>query len=81
MTTRVITTFEEIPCLAVRKGKCSVCGKYGRRQNTFTMTVNPWNKNPDGTVRTRREISRALAEQARAWEAEPFVHPKCEGAA
>ena len=42
------------------------------------MTVNPWNKNPDGTVRTRREISRALGEQARAWEAEPFMHPKCE---
>jgi len=74
----MVTTFEEVPMLAVRKGKCSVCGKYGRRQNTFTMTVNPWNKNPDGTVRSRSQIYVALGEQARAWEAEPFVHPKCE---
>jgi hypothetical protein len=69
--------FEELSALAMRKGKCTVCGKSGRRQRTFTMTVNPWNKNPDGTVRTWLEVHEAVAAQARAWEAEGFTHRGC----
>lgn len=71
-------TFEQWSQLAVRKGVCERCGKRGRRQRTFTMTENPWNKNPDGTVRTRREIGSALHSLADEWERVPFVHPGCE---
>jgi hypothetical protein len=72
------TTFEELRQLGIRKGVCEVCGKKGQRQRTFTMTENPWNKNPDGSVRTRREIYAALRKEADEWGRQPFVHPKCE---
>jgi len=75
---RQVITFETLSQLGVRKGACEACGKRGRRQRTFTMTENPWNKNPDGSVRTRREIYAALRKQVDEWEREPFVHPKCD---
>jgi hypothetical protein len=75
---RQTITFEEVSALAIRKGVCGVCGKRGRRQRTFTMTVNPWNKNPDGSVRSRSEVVEANREKAREWQREAFVHPGCE---
>lgn len=75
---RQTITFEEVSQLAVRKGVCDVCGKRGRRQRTFTMTINPWNKNPDGTVRTRAEVKAANRAKAQEWQGDPFVHPTCE---
>jgi len=75
---RQVITYDEFSQLAVRKGVCEACGKRGRRQHTFTMTENPWNKNSDGSVRTRREIYAALREKADEWKGEAFVHPGCE---
>jgi hypothetical protein len=74
---RQTISFDTLSQTAVRTGSCGVCGLRGRQQRTFTMTENPWNKNPDGTVRTRREIYKALREQADEWERAPFVHPGC----
>jgi hypothetical protein len=75
---RQTITFEEVSQLAVRKGVCRFCGKRGRRQRTFTMTVNPWNKNPDGSVRTRQEVVAANRILADEWELGAFAHPRCE---
>jgi hypothetical protein len=79
MTYRVITTFEEIPARARRRGKCPTCGKPVVRSRTFTMTVNPFNKNPDGSVRTRREVWIAVSAEAQAWDPTPdvFEHQRC----
>lgn len=61
--------FEQIKQQAKKRVPCDECGKKVTRQKTFTMTENPFNKNPDGTVRTRYEIREALLEKKREWEA------------
>ena len=70
--------FASISRRAVRTGECRVCHKKGRRATTITNTVNPFNKNPDGTVRTRVDVYRHVAELAAEWSALPFVHAGCE---
>ncbi|WP_280371052.1 hypothetical protein [Nocardia wallacei] len=40
------------------------------------MTVNPFNKNPDGSVRTRDEVRAAVAARADAWQPD-FTHAGC----
>lgn len=72
-------TFREITCQAIRRGTCPVCGKQGQRKTTLAQTGSPYNRNPDGTVRTRDEIWQALKDEADAWESVPFVHARCEG--
>jgi hypothetical protein len=61
--------FEEIKRPARKRVPCAGgCGKKLSRSTTFSMTLNPFNKNPDGSIRTRRDIQEALGEQARQWE-------------
>ena len=69
MSTRTIR-FEPIKWPASKNLPCPDCGKKVRRQKTFEMTISPFNKNPDGTVRTRPEINAALRDKAAAWEQE-----------
>jgi hypothetical protein len=59
-------TFKQLQVVAQHKW---VDGEGKRRQKTkrFTMTLNPYNRNPDGTVRTEREILAALNAQKAAW--------------
>lgn len=49
---------------------CADCGKAMRRQKTETMTVSPFNKNPDGSQRTPQEIYTELGKVLDAWERE-----------
>ncbi len=48
--------FEEIPCSKKIKPKCKECGDVVTRTITHTLTVNPFNKNPDGTVCSPSEV-------------------------
>jgi len=61
---------------ANKTGKCPVCGKRVVRKKTFENTVNPWNKNPDGTVRTPEQVQQCVNEKADKWEPD-FTHEKC----
>jgi hypothetical protein len=61
-------TYEELKTRAVWHE--FINGRRVRRQKTFTATVNPWNVNEDGTIRTRRQVYESLSEKARAWERE-----------
>ncbi len=70
------TSFPELSAHRTRTGRCPVCGKTTRRSRTFTMTVNPFNKNPDGSVRTRDEVRAAVAARADAWQPD-FTHAGC----
>ena len=56
---------------------CPVCGKRSKRTQTFMMTVNPFNKNPDGTVRTPAEVLTAVKAKASQWQPD-FTHEKCQ---
>lgn len=69
--------YQEFRHLAVKNLPCPGCGKKVRRQTTFTMTQSPFNKNPDGTVRTGQEIRAALLEQAKVWQARPVQCTPC----
>jgi hypothetical protein len=73
--------FETVPHQAVKSLPCPSCGKKVRRQRTFTMTINPWNKDPEtGLQRTLQQILAALKVQAEAWQAQPETCSKCEQA-
>lgn len=70
--------FQEITHQVTKSVACTVCGKKVRRQRTFGQTLNPFNRNADGDVKTSTEIGRELATEAQAWQAEPETHPKCQ---
>ncbi len=72
------TRFREYKRHGTKAGKCLVCGRTTRRQRTFRMTESPYNKNPDGTVRSPHEIARALDDQVRAWKAVRVICTDCE---
>lgn len=57
---------------------CPACDKKLRRQKTFMQTLNPFNKNADGQVKTELEILRELSAKAAVWQAKPETHPACE---
>ncbi len=75
--TRITTRFEPIRRMAVKSLPCPVCGKRLRRQRTFEQTVNPYNRNAKGDVKTRSEIRRELTVQAIAWGQQPETHSAC----
>jgi hypothetical protein len=70
--TTIIRRFETVKRTAVRKLVCVHCGRRFRRQRTFTNTINPYNRNPDGSIRTRREVEENVARLAGEWDPEPI---------
>lgn len=70
--------FREIKHQASKNLPCPVCGKKLRRQRTFGQTLNPFNKNADGQVKTELEIVRELNATASDWEREPETHLACD---
>lgn len=58
-----IYTYEKLTHYATAKTKS---GK--RRQKTFWQTLSPFNKNPDGSVKDRKDVFRSLREEAAAWQ-------------
>jgi hypothetical protein len=73
--------FEEIARTGRKNLPCPSCGKKVRRQQAFTMTLNPYNRDPEtGLPRTRSQISAALGEQVREYEQQPVTCTPCEHA-
>lgn len=70
------TTFEKVMWRATRYGACPLCGKRVQRAKTFWHTVNPFNRNPDGTQKTYQEVLADVRADAEAWEPD-FTHAKC----
>lgn len=73
--------FQEITHQVTKSVPCTVCGKRVRRQRTFFQTINPFNKNAEGQVKTLPEIMRELVAEGTDWQAEPETHSKCENGA
>lgn len=61
-------TFNEVALYGTRTFKCATCGKRRVRRRKFWQTLNQFNKNPDGTVKTEQDIHRALAAEIAAWQ-------------
>jgi hypothetical protein len=70
--------FREIKYQASKNLPCPGCGKKLRRQRTFGQTLNPFNKNADGQVKTELDIVRELHATAAEWETEPETHDTCQ---
>lgn len=65
---RVTTRFETVRVQYVKQGQCPACGTWRRRQKTFEQTINPFNRNADGTMKTRDQIREELHAEGRGWE-------------
>ena len=77
----MIVTFRTTAISRHRSGTCTVCGKKGRkRSKTFSQTLNPYNKNEDGSIRTEEDIRHALSVEAHAWQNLPMICATCERA-
>ena len=63
---RTVTTYDRVTYTAVVPTRCG-CGRRGRVQKTFGQTVNPFNKNPDGSVKTKAQVLRSVTAQAEEW--------------
>lgn len=74
---RRTTYYEPVEVFRKVSGNCPVCGKRTQRQQRFTHTVNPFNRNEDGTVRTRDEVLAAVNVEAEAWQPD-FRHEACK---
>ena len=59
--------FEEIKYREIRYEK-NKDGKLVKRQKTFSQTVNPFNKNSDGSVKTREEVFESVKLEALNWK-------------
>lgn len=73
---RVTETYEPVKVQMVKAGKCPTCGKKVNRQRTFSQTINPFNRNEDGTIKTSSEVLAAVYAQAERWEPN-FTHWRC----
>jgi hypothetical protein len=65
----VTHTFQEVAVRVAKQGKCEICGKRVKRSTTFRQTLNPWNINANGDVKTETEIYAELRGIANEWAA------------
>lgn len=68
--------FPQVRVATVRAGVCPVCGAGTIRRRTFAQNISPYNRNADGTVRTRDEVHAAVRADAAAWVPD-FTHEAC----
>jgi len=71
-------TFSEVSLRGEKSGKCAVCGKHAKRAEKFWQTQNPYNKNSDGSVKSRSDIMKELVIERDEWLKKPLYHQKCE---
>lgn len=71
--------FQVVKVRASRSVACPKCGKKVKRSRTFERTLNPFNKNADGSVKTYSEVLADVGAEARFWmkQAEPCA--TCKG--
>lgn len=63
----MLIKFEEIKIRAT-KTIIGEDGKKCKRSKTFIHTINPFNKNPDGTIKNRHDIMDSLMEEVKEWK-------------
>jgi hypothetical protein len=74
---RISYTYDSIKAQRTKRGECPICLKKVSRSRTFEHTINPWNRNKDGTVRTPEEVSICVNAEADKWIPN-FTHDKCK---
>ncbi len=64
--------YEQVKFRVTKRMKCAD-GKTRTRTMTFINTINPFNKNPDGTVRNRHDVLKCVKAQGLKWKEEPIT--------
>lgn len=72
----VTTTFQAVALRVTKKGNCPVCGKAVQRSTKIENTVNPYNRNDAGEVKSFDEVRDDVHRKAIEWEPD-FRHQKC----
>ena len=73
-------TFREVAIRGNKSVKCTGgCGRTLKRQRKFWQTLNPFNKNQSGEVKTPIEIQKELISQRDQWVLEPETCVYCSG--
>lgn len=65
--------YQTVSIRGQKSGKC-LCGKRLVRQKTFEQTINPFNKNAAGKVKSHAEIMTELQQWRSRWMGEPVRH-------
>lgn len=71
-------TFQVVKVAAERTVKCA-CGKSTKRRKTFERTINPFNKNADGSVKSASEVRAQAQAEADAWKPGKYICNACKG--
>jgi hypothetical protein len=66
-----IIKFEQVRYNTRKRCKCASCGKAVSRSTTIIKTVNPFNKNADGSIKTRAEVRADCDKEASKWHTKP----------
>lgn len=74
-------TFERVTRPVSKTVPCRGCGKKLKRSTTLGQTINPFNRNEDGTVKTYDQIVAELREQAATWHPRNDICPTCDAVA
>ncbi len=74
MTTYI---YEEVKMSGQKRGKCPH-GKYITRRKTFCNTINPFNKNEDGSIKNHYEVSLHVMDLVKIWKEQPITDCNCE---
>lgn len=72
-------TFREVTVHGTKTVKCAGgCGRRLKRQRKFWQTLNPFNKNAAGEVKSAVEIQKELFTERQAWESESETCSQCK---
>ncbi len=71
----MITRFNDIGLTGKKRFKCE-CGKRIVRQKRFSQTLNPFNRKPDGFIKTQGEILTECRDELIKWTniVDPCTH-------
>ena len=72
-----LVTFGEIQLKGRKSGKCIKCGKKRLRSTTFYQTLNPFNKNKNGEVKSRHQIMKELIIERSKWMKGKITCERC----
>jgi hypothetical protein len=70
--------YQEVKYTKTKTESCSICGKKCTRTISASETINPFNKNPDGTVKSPKEVGQSVSEKLKRELEKPIFHDKCK---
>jgi hypothetical protein len=72
------THYTEVGFTHKKSGICSICKKRATRSKYFYQTINPFNKNEDGSIKNGGDIMKEENIKADKWKEEPVYHARCK---